>query len=97
MKIPKFFNVFGKKVKVRIGDLGPNYHGMYYTNSSSIVIDKNVPKDYIDHVLIHEFIHSVIDRCSLSQVVSYPSEEVLVDMITKSLLENFDIKAKISR
>lgn len=94
MKLPKSFNVFGKKVKVKREELGPNYDGMYYSNKELIVISKSVDPERIPHVVLHEFLHSVIDRCSLAQVVSYPSEEVLVDMITKALLENFEVKCK---
>jgi len=91
MKIPKRFNVFGKKITVKVGNLGANYDGMFYTLKDLIVIDKSVAKERLDHVIIHEFLHSVIARCSLEAVVSYPAEEVLVDMITKALLENFKI------
>lgn len=91
MKIPKKFKIFGQTVKVRVGDLGPNYAGMYYPSKSMIVIDKSVTKEEMSRVIIHEFIHSVIHRCSLDQVISYPSEEILVDMITKAIVENFKI------
>jgi Zn-dependent peptidase ImmA (M78 family) len=91
MKIPKSFNVFGKKIKIKMGNLGPNFEGMFYPTQDLIVINKDIKKEEIDHTIIHEFIHSVISRCSLDHVVSYPSEEVLVDMITKALLENFKI------
>lgn len=94
MKLPKHFNVFGQKIKIKSGDLGPAYDGMYYTHEKMIVINKDVSGDNLNRVIVHEFLHSVIDRCSLNQVVSYPSEEVLVDMITKALIENFEIKVK---
>ena len=92
MKLPKHFNVFGQKVKIKFGDLGPNFQGMFYSQKNLIVIAKDTPPEEISRVVIHEFFHSVISRCSLDQVVSYPSEEVLVDMFTKALLENFEIK-----
>ena len=91
MKIPKKFKVFGKTIKVKVGDLGGQYDGMLYPSKDLIVIDKAVPKERVTHVVIHEFIHSVISRCSLDQVISYPSEELVVDMITKALIENFKI------
>ena len=97
MKIPKFFNVFGEKIKLRSGDLGPQFDGMYYVNEKMIIISKSVAPENFNRVLLHEFFHSVIDRCSLNQVISYPSEEVLVDMFTKCLLENFDIKPKLNK
>lgn len=94
MKLPKSFNVFGKKIRVKSGDLGPNYQGMFYPGKDLIVISNDTLPEEINRVLIHEFFHSVITRCSLDQVVSYPSEELLVDMFTKALLENFEIKCK---
>lgn len=94
MKVPKKFKVFGKTIKIKVGDLGGQYDGMFYPHQDLIVIDKAVPKERIAHVLIHEFIHSVITRCSLDQVISYPSEELVVDMIAKALVENFTIDNK---
>lgn len=97
MKYPKHFNVFGEKIKIKLGDLGPQYDGMYYPNNKLIVINKDVDPENLNRVIIHEFFHSVIDRCSLNQVVQYPSEEVLVDMFTKALLENFEVKIKLKK
>ncbi len=91
MKIPKKINIFGKKIKVKVADLGPDYDGMFYPSMDLIVINKSTPKERVPHVVVHEMLHAVITRCSLDQVISYPSEEVLVDMITKALLENFKI------
>jgi len=91
MKIPRKFRVFGKTIRVKVGNLGGQYDGMFYPHLDLIIIDKEVPKEKIAHVLIHEFIHSVISRCSLDQVISYPSEELVVDMIAKALVENFTI------
>lgn len=92
MKLPKYFNVFGKKIKIKRGDLGPAYQGMFYPGKDLIIIDKTITSEEMARVVIHEFFHSVISRCSLDQVVSYPSEEVLVDMFTKALLENFKVE-----
>jgi Zn-dependent peptidase ImmA (M78 family) len=95
MKIPKYFNIFGQKVKIKKVDLGPQYLGLYHSDKKTISINSSITDESeLDHTVIHEFIHSVIDRCSLNQVVTYPSEEVLVDMLTKALLENFNIKSK---
>ncbi len=91
MKLPKHFVIFGKKVKVRVGDLGPSYAGMYYPKENMIVIDKSVTKEELPRVVVHEFLHGVITRCSLDQAISYPAEEIVVDMITKALIENFKI------
>lgn len=92
MKIPKAFNVFGKKIKVKVGDIGEGYDGLFYPKENLILVSKSASD--LDHVLLHEFLHAVLERCSLTQVVSYPSEEVLIDMVTKCLLENFEIKPK---
>lgn len=92
MKLPKSLNVFGKKIKIKVGDIGEGYDGLFYPKENLIVI--SLTASDVDHVLLHEFLHAVLERCSLTQVVSYPSEEVLIDMITKCLLENFDIKPK---
>lgn len=97
MKLPKHFNVFGKKIKVKVADLGPSFDGMFYSTEDLIVISSTVDPTTMDRTVIHEFLHAVIERCSLTQVVSYPSEEVLVDMVTKALLENFDVRPKIKK
>lgn len=97
MKLPKHFNVFGKKIKIKLGDLGPNYQGMFYPGKDLILVDKNTTIEELPRVVVHEFFHSVVSRCSLDQVVTYPSEEVLVDMFTKALLENFEVKPKLKK
>lgn len=95
MKIPKSVNIFGKKIKLKRGDLGPNYLGMYYPDENMIVIGSQVKNEKeLVHVVVHELMHAIFDRCSVNQVVSYPNEEMIVDMTTKCFIEMFDIKFK---
>lgn len=95
MRIPKSVKVFGKKIKIKRGDLGPNYLGMYYPGDDLIVIGTQVKTEKeLIHVVVHEILHAIFDRCSVTQVVSYPNEEMVVDMTTKCLIEMFDIKFK---
>jgi hypothetical protein len=93
MKLPKFFKIFGQKVIVEYADLEPTIGGLSHAKGL-IQINNKLPRCLVKQVLLHEFFHSVIGRTSLDQRISIDLEEILVEMLSKALVENFDIKVK---
>ena len=93
MKLPKFFRIFGQKVLVEYADLDPTIGGLSYAKGL-IQINSKLPKSQVRQVLLHEFFHSVIGRTSLDQRIGIDLEEILVEMLSKAIVENFDIKIK---
>ena len=93
MRLPKSLNVFGQLVKVEFAELDPSIGGLSYAKGL-IQINSQLERRMVKHVLLHEFFHSVISRLALDQNISLDTEEMLVDNLSKCLLENFDVKLK---
>ena len=96
-KLPKFLDVFGKKVKVIIKELHPNYAAQYDVVSNEIFINK-IEDSYLEqgplHSLLHEAGHALFYRVSINQAVSFETHEYIVNNYATMLLENFDITPK---
>jgi len=93
MKLPKFFRIYGQKVLVEYAELDDRIGGLSHSKGL-IQINKKMPKNLVKQVLLHEFFHSVIGRTSLDQRISLDVEEVLVELLSKALVENFNVTIK---
>lgn len=93
MILPKSVIIFGQKVKVEYAALDDNTAGLSYSKGL-IQINKKLPKNIVDQVFLHEFFHSAISRCSLDQRISLDLEEVLVEILSKAITENFKLTAR---
>ena len=93
MKLPKKLNVFGQVVKVEYAKLDENIGGLSHS-SGLIQINSKLLKKAVRQVFLHEFFHSVITRLSIDQNMSIDTEEILVEGLSKCLLENFDVKVR---
>ena len=96
-KLPKVLDVFGKKVKVLIKSLHPNYAAQYDVVNHEIFIN-DVEESYMEqgplHSLLHEAGHALFYRVSINQAVSFETHEYIVNNYATMLLENFDITPK---
>jgi Zn-dependent peptidase ImmA (M78 family) len=98
MKLPKFFNVFGLKPKLKIVEMNPNFAGQYDTIKNVITLNSLHESDQeLLHSLMHELGHCMFYRVSINQAVSYETHEFIVNNYATMLLENFDIKPKASK
>lgn len=92
--------VFGKKIKFEIVDGLAKAHGVYawfIPDKWKIQIDKKAHEGNHDEfvaTIIHEFCHTVFLRCGLKQAVGHDLEEVIIENISRALVENFSIKPK---
>jgi len=96
MKLPKFFNVFGIKVKLKISDKLPMNVAAQYEPSKEVITLNSIhdtDKDLM-HSLLHELGHSMFYRVSIQQAVSFEVHEFIVNNYATMLLENFEIKTK---
>lgn len=96
IKLPKFLNIFGLKVKLKVtSDLPENAAGLYIPIKSLIKISPEHPsKDEVMHTLLHESGHAMFYRISIHQSVSREMHEIIVDNFATMLIENFDITPK---
>lgn len=93
MRLPKYFVIYGQKVKVEYAELENTVGGLSYS-SGLIQINKHLPKEHVPQVLLHEFFHSVISRTSLDQRLSLDVEEMIVELLSKAVVENFDVRIR---
>lgn len=97
MKLPKCFNVFGIKVKVKVSDrLPPNIAGQFEPAKETITLNAVHESDKeLLHTILHEVGHAMFYRVSIQQAVSWEVHEFIVNNFATVLLENFDIKPKL--
>jgi len=91
------FNVFGMKVPVfkQVG-LTENTDWMGYFDpiKKSIVIDAALKGEEYQVTIIHEFLEAVWFRNSFNLAINNETKEVIIDQISKALIENFKISIK---
>ena len=96
MKLPKFLNIFGQKIKLKLDKkLPPHIAGQYDYTKSTISINalQESDKEFM-HTLIHECGHALFYRVSINQAISFEVHEYIVNNMATMLLENFDVKLK---
>ena len=96
MKIPKFFNIFGIKVKMKIDSKLPaNVAGQYEPAKEVISLNALHETDReLMHTILHELGHCMFYRVSINQAVSYEVHEFIVNNFATMILENFDVRMK---
>lgn len=99
MKLPKFLNIFGLKVKLVISlKMSSNIAGLYEPDKQIISLNSIHDSDMeLLHTLLHECGHAMFYRVSIQQAVSWEVHEFIVNNYSTMLLENFDIKPKIKK
>lgn len=99
MKLPKFLNVFGQKVKLKIDDSLPfNVAAQYDIVKNQIALNTiHDTDDELLHSLLHEAGHALFYRVSIQQAVSFEVHEFIVNNYATMLLENFEVKPKLKK
>lgn len=87
--------VLGKNVKVVSKNLiGSPAMGFFEIEKNKITICSSLKGDVKTHTLLHEVIHAITYRASLHQVIPHDTQELIADLFSTVLVENFDIKCK---
>ncbi len=92
MKIPKFLNIFGLKVKIVIQALSNGVAGMYEHGPRKKTIylhSEHETNEELMHTLLHECGHCLFYRVSINQGVSFEVHEFIVNNYATMLQENF--------
>lgn len=99
---PKLFRrlqVFGKVVpvfKVK-GLMSQGAYGYYSEESAQIAVDESLKGDMLEHTVIHELFHAVLDRLHCQQQMPPEFVEVIVENLSASVIDNFHVKARRSK
>jgi len=94
--VKKHLTIFGKHVPiVRTKDLLKTHEAfaMFHRDKFFIEIDSSLKGNIYYISLIHELIHSVVQRSGVYQAgLSHELEEVLAEQISVAIVENFKLK-----
>lgn len=93
MKIYDKVLIFGQEVEVSYSDKVIDTHNANYIDGK-ILIHPKCPQSELARVFVHEFLHAVCERVSISQGVPLETEEIIVDAMSKALCENFHLRFK---
>ena len=91
---PTVVNIFGKTYAIKYEDLSKAHvYGLVDNKNALIMIDKTLVGYELQQTLIHEYLHAVFDRTSLTQSIPDELEEVIVDQVATFLVDmyNFDL------
>lgn len=91
------FKVFGLNVPVyKQKDLtkNTNWCGYFDPDKKRVIIDYDLSGDEYEITLIHEFIEAVWFRNSFELAVNNETKEIIIDQISKALVENFKLKVR---
>lgn len=96
MKPKKFrtLKVFGLEIPVfKLPGLG-NVYGFYDDESKYIGVDATLRGDILEHTIIHELNHAVLDRLHIHHQLDEKFVEIIVENLTVALLDNYKVKSK---
>lgn len=92
----KHLTIFGKHVPVlRTKNLlrDQEAFGMFHRDKFYIEIDASLTGKEYDMTLIHELIHTVVQRAGVHQSgLPHEIEEILAEQISVAIVENFKLK-----
>jgi Zn-dependent peptidase ImmA (M78 family) len=95
MKKVTKLNVLGEIIKVKSVKMDEKYLGLYYHDQKLIEINNTSDQSTYENTLIHELFHAAWRRGSLHQTdISADLEEIIVDLFSKVLTENFKLVKK---
>jgi hypothetical protein len=84
-------NVLGKVYQIVYVDLTKDDNdGSFHYDEDLIKIDQSLTGQSLQQTILHELLHAVMFRSSLSQAVGPSLEEVLVDLVATFLTDHWD-------
>lgn len=95
MKVYDSVLIFGQEIKVEFSDKVPETDNANYDLDGKILIHPKCPQKELARVFVHEFLHAVCHRTSISQGISDDAEEMIVDLMSKAITENFFLRWKV--
>jgi len=93
MKIYDHVIIFGQRVDISYSDDVADTDDAICKNNK-ILINPSCKNKELARVFIHEFLHMVCERVSISQGLDIETEEMIVDSMAKALTENFYLRFK---
>jgi len=94
--VKKHLTIFGKHVPVvRTKNLlqDENAFALFHRDKFFIEIDSSLTGNIYYTTLLHELIHSVVQRAGVYQSgLSHEIEEILAEQISVAIVENFKVK-----
>lgn len=86
-------NIYGKRVKIHRKSL-KKLHGEFDREDYTITLERKLEGEDLIVTLLHETLHAILDRTSITHEISDELEELICDNVAKCLVENFDIELK---
>jgi Zn-dependent peptidase ImmA (M78 family) len=92
-KLFRKLRVFGKIIPVfRIsGLMDQGAYGYYSEEHEEVGVDADLKGEELEHTVIHELFHAVLDRLHCQQQMSPEFVEVVVENLSRSVIDNFKV------
>lgn len=93
-KLFRKMKVFGKIIpvfKVK-GLIAQDVYGYYSEEHEQIGVDADIKGDVLEHTVIHEMFHAVLDRLHCQQQMPPEFVEVIVENLAQSIIDNYSVR-----
>ena len=87
-------NVYGESISVSIEEIDEGDDGEYCPINKAIRLSNRLNDEDLDHTLLHELFHAVMDRLGFSEILKDDVEELIVDNLSQFIIEKYQIKLK---
>ncbi len=89
--------VFGRLVPIykRKGLLAEDTYGYYREDVKEIAVAEELKGEILEHTIIHELFHAVLDRLHIHQQLNDEFAEVLIENLAAAVVDNYRLKWKV--
>lgn len=94
-KLFRKMRVFGKMIpvfKVRGLMASADAYGYYSEEHQQIGVDAGLKSDDLEHTVIHEMFHAVLDRLHCQQQMAPEFVEVVVENLARAVIDNYKVR-----
>lgn len=87
-------DVYGKKLKYSFKKISSKLDGEFLPKAFQVNISNTLNGDDLARTILHEELHAVLFRLGFNQVLTPEVEELLVELTSNWIVENYRLKPR---